>query len=312
MQSPELSIHLADLDARVEVMYHLEFSGEGIAELTRQLRPALTVIPDGDGIALEVGRTARWSGHGELSLLIMREAAQPTSVPGLANLKTVLKLIVLQRARAVSGVRITLLKGALWRGKSGFPVARDPVTIEASAHHIQTIRSSWGLHEEVFWFGVLGAVSARKNLPLVAEALTKFGNPGIGLLIAGSCDSSAMSEAQEALNALRRTGARVTLVDRLLEDWELDSAVAAVDAVVLAHSNESPSGLFGKAAAAGTRIVAGGSKSLKRDSSVIGSLAIWSPLGLNQLAEALQWTVNQPSGERQYGLGADSFVGALL
>ena len=311
-QSPEISIHLSALDERVERLYRSDFTYEGIVKLTHEFEPTLTVVPDGDDIAAEVGRRARWAGHGALSLLVMRESTQPVRIPGVMWAKTQVKQMLLSRARAVPGVRVAVLKGALWRGSSKYSIARDPVTLEISSLSVQAVRDDWGLREEIYWFGVLGAISERKNLKLVAEAMTAVDDPHIGLLIAGTCEPSALIEAQPALTSLRNTGARVVIVDRLLEDWELDSAVAAMDAVVLAHSNEGPSGLLGKAAAAGTRVVAAGARSLKVDSATMGSLAVWAPLALAPLSMALRWTVSQEPGACLTDLGADDFARALL
>lgn len=311
-QSPELSIHLSGLDERVERVYNLDFTYGGVVELSHRLDATLTVISDGDSMAVDVGRRARWSGQGVLSVLVMRESAQPTRVPGLMRVKTHLKQALLRRARSVPGVRVTVLKGALWRGKSKFAVARDPVTLETTPDLVQSVRSRWGLSDDIYWFGVLGAISERKNLALIADALTALNKPGMGLLVAGTCDPCTMRGAYESLESLRQTGVPVVIVDRLLEDWELDSAVAAIDAVVLAHSNEGPSGLFGKAVAAGTRIVAAGARSLKKDAAGISTLAIWSPLKIAPLSACLKQTLLESPGVGQPDLGPEEFVRALL
>ena len=49
---------------------------------------------------------------------------------------------------------------------------------------------------------------------------------------------------------------RVVIDDRHLDEVELDSYFKAVGGIILAHSNEGPSGIMGKAYMAGNRIIA--------------------------------------------------------
>ena len=100
--------------------------------------------------------------------------------------------------------------------------------------------------------------------------------------------------------------------DRLLSDLELDAAIRRVDCVVLAHSNEGPSGLFGKAAAAGTRIVAAGAASLRADAGAIPEVAAWSPLDVVGLGAELDLARRKPRPDPIQGLSATDFCTALL
>jgi hypothetical protein len=191
-------------------------------------------------------------------------------------------------------------------------VARDPVTLSGDDRSVADLSEAWSIGQDRYWFGILGAISLRKNLTVVADALSGINNAPLGLLIAGRCDPEALESAKEALQRLEASGAHVRIVDRILDEVELDSAVKLVDAVVLAHSNEGPSGLLGKAAAAGTRIVAAGAKSLRVDAAMIPSIASWSPLQLDSLSRAFEDALQRPRPSALKGLGPADFTGALL
>ncbi len=127
---------------------------------------------------------------------------------------------------------------------------------------VANLRREWDLDDSRYWFGIIGAIDERKNVSLVMAAAQGLPPGQVGLLVAGRF-SDATRESLREFGAELPGGVR--LVDRVLTDEELDAAVAAVDCVVLAHSNEGPSGLFGKAVRAGTRILGAGAQSLRRD-----------------------------------------------
>ena len=122
----------------------------------------------------------------------------------------------------------------------------------------------------------------------------------------------AIASLGTLLAPLRAGGITVRLVDRVLTDIELDSAVVAADCLVLAHSNEGPSGLVGKAAAAGTRVLAAGAASLKTAAAALPDTATWCPLTPSTLAQALTTCAGQPRPAPRAGLDTLAFADALL
>jgi hypothetical protein len=310
--APEIDVHLNRLAEDIQVLFVEEFDVASVAELARAHGASLTVVPDGDLFAIDLGRVGRWEGGGRLSVLVLREIAQPTRVPGLQLLKTRVRLHFLRRAGRLSGVTVTLLKPITWSGSSAFATATDPVSSVATGDAVSQLRDTWGLDRERYWFGVLGAISARKNLDIIANALTIAPTDRVGLLVAGEVDEETVERVEPALAQLRASGVRTVVVNRLLEDWELDASVLAIDCVVLAHSNEGPSGLFGKAAAAGTRIVAAGAQSLRRDCAALPDISTWVHLETSCLSEALCSAVEAPRPGPVPGLGSDNFAQAML
>jgi glycosyltransferase involved in cell wall biosynthesis len=132
--------------------------------------------------------------------------------------------------------------------------------------------------------GVFGAVTARKNIDMIIDAIEN--DPKFGLLIAGSIDEGAYTSL-EKLEILREKG-RLVVFDGGLDEESLDSAIAAVDIVVAAHSNEGPSGIVAKGAFLGKPLVLGGAKSLKRDARQLGAQAVWTKLSAPAIHSALE------------------------
>lgn len=283
-----------------------------VERLSVELEASLTVIPDGDRIALALGKSGRWHGHGELSLLVMREVAQPSESRVLTSLKQFLRGHLLRRAAHVSRVRVSVLKSAGWRGPASFRVAVDPVVMTASLEDATSFRDQYDLDGEHRWFGVLGALASRKNIPLVCAALSSIETRGIGLLLAGSIDDDARESVEAAVRSGELSGVKVIWMDKLLTDKELDSAVRAVDCVVLAHSNEGPSGLMGKALAAGTPVVAAGAESLREDAERFPAVMTWVPLDRALLAAALERVTSTGQRTLEPDQATDLFSGALL
>lgn len=271
-----------------------------------------TVIPDGDRIAIELGRWPFWKGSGRMSVLIMRETVQPGKSAVVTRLKQWLRSLLIHRAKRVRGVQLAVLKSAGWKGRSDLVAAVDPIVLSASKTDAVSFRSANGMGGDRVWFAVLGALSLRKNIPLVCESLAAVRGRPAGLLLAGALDDDAREQVEGAIERLRSQGIGIVVKDRLLSDQELDSAVIAADCLVLAHSNEGPSGLLGKALAAGTKVVAAGAQSLREDARRYPALVQWSPLQRESITGALAQAIESGPGRPVLAPGSDEFTGALL
>lgn len=171
---------------------------------------------------------------------------------------------------------------------------------------------SWGLDPETYWFGIVGAVSERKNLPLVVDALANLQGGKVGLVIGGQIAPNVRGEIPKLTGRLTLGNVAVVIHDRLLDDVELDSLICAVDCVVLAHSNEGSSGVMGKAVAVGTRIAAAGARSLKVDCGEAPRSAGWSHLTETDLKHLLDRCSRLEAPTPLLGPSSRDFVSALL
>jgi hypothetical protein len=305
--------HLGRLRERMTVMTHDGFDLTSLAKLTDAIGPTITVVPDGDAIAVELARTGRWNGAGRLSLLIMREKAQRQRFPNMTPVRSAIKTLILLRASRVGRVHLVVLKSAVWTGRSRFVTARDPIEVSYNSDLAEDLQTDWSLESSKYWFGVLGAITPRKNLELVLKSLLAFPDlSGVGILVAGRCDPDVVARSKDLIDRLRLRGALVVVQNRLLSDAELDNAISVIDCVVIAHSNEGPSGLFGKSVALGTRVVTAGAASLRMDSGSFPASASWSRLTVEALSTALSRARESNRPSRNGDLGTVDFCDPLL
>jgi len=289
-QDPAVETHLASVAGQFALRVTGDFTLEAVAALTHEYGADITIVPDGDNCAINIARRGSWQGRGQLRVLVMRTDSPPTRIPGIRWLRSRIKWMLLNRANEVDRVQIVLLASAVSSSrptKSRFAVAHDPVEMSATDEDAARFRSAANMERERYWFGVLGAITPRKNLPMVARAILTAGPTDVGLLIAGVCDVATLTKSISALDRIRKSRGQVVVINRLLTENELDAAVRVTDCIILAHSNEGPSGLFGKAMAVGTRVIAAGSRSLREDVSFVGANASWCELSAKALGNEM-------------------------
>jgi glycosyltransferase involved in cell wall biosynthesis len=307
--STEFAHHLAGVRARMHELARPSI--DVVAALSRELGTVRVVVPDGDRFAQRLALRPRWTGSGDLSLLVMR----PDRQPGLAALvRSALKRVLLRRAARMPNVRPVLLSSpfAPPAENPGLPVAVDPVILEDAPQDAGTVRNLVGLTADRYWFAVVGVIDTRKNLGVVLDALLAAGLPDAGLCVAGRIDPLARAELEVRRADMVAAGLTLRLVEDALTNAEFDALVRAVECVVVAHSNEGASGVLAKAAAAGTRIVAAGARSLRRDCAALPEQSEWSELRADALAEALTRAYRSPRPAPVRAPAVSAFTRPLL
>jgi hypothetical protein len=287
------SIHLSGIDSRI-AFHPIESVHIGDAlGAAKETQSDMMIDPDGDALAKAILMTRRRSSHASILLLIMRPTGQRNGVPGYGLFASILKFSarkVLSRFRGVTV--LTLASATAGNVKPG--TAPDPVSFIATSASADRFRASHKMTPDRHWFAVIGALDSRKNIAMVATALQQLG-PKAGLLLAGRLSNDAEKRSSAALDNLSSSGVALVRINRLLSDQEIDDAVLSADCVFLAHSNEGSSGILGKAAAAGTRVIAAGARSLKKDAGKIPGICTWVPLEVNALARAAVAELGVPS-----------------
>lgn len=138
---------------------------------------------------------------------------------------------------------------------------RDPEICTAHSRDRVALRTELDLPQDRKIVGVFGLLTERKNAPLVLDAL-KVAGLDADLLLAGS----VQPEVWAWINALPpEDRARVIVQDGFLSNELLDKLVAAVDAAPIALTNNGPSGIMGKASAAGVPVISAGSEVRARE-----------------------------------------------
>ena len=138
---------------------------------------------------------------------------------------------------------------------------RDPDLCSAHSRDRVAIRDELGLARERRLVGIYGVITVGKNPALIWEALQARGIDA-DLLLAGSMTPEV---ADWARSVAPTAHGEVIVRDGFLPDDELDKLVAAADVVPLAMTYNGPSGIMGKALAAGVPVVTAGSKVRARE-----------------------------------------------
>lgn len=278
--SAEFARHLRPCRAGVTVVFGAADSVAAVAAVARAHGAGHVVLPDGDAYLPDLALHG-WRGGSTLSVLIMRPGGQSPR-PALRLCQSLVKRALRWTVRR-RGIRVFALVSSLRRDLRSTEL-RDPIDL---AGPVDTVPFGPDLDPGRYWFAVLGAVTLRKNLHLIAEALEHIDPARTGLLVAGVCDDDALAAAEDALARYRARGGAVLMEDRLLSDGEFRSATCDVDCVLVLHSNEGPSGVLVQAVLAGTRVIAGGAQSLRRDVAMCPESAGWVPLDVGRLAIAM-------------------------
>jgi glycosyltransferase involved in cell wall biosynthesis len=179
--------------------------------------------------------------------------------------------------------RVVSLAGRDDMGKGTIvKLVRDPAICTAHSRDRDAIRTSLGLPADRTLVGIFGVISDRKNVPLVAAAVRR-GAPNAQLLLAGGLEPDVAewlaSRPQSERDAILR-------YDGFLSNETLDLLVAASDVVVIAQNNNGPSGIMGKAVAAGVPVLSAGSKVRARELAALDA-GVNAELDEVSLAQAL-------------------------
>lgn len=139
--------------------------------------------------------------------------------------------------------------------------ARDPEICGSHSRDRAALRAELELPQDRRLVGIFGLISERKNAALVFDAM-RTGDIDADLLLAGSIEP----EVRAWIDALPPAEqARVLTFDGFLDNTLLDKLIAAVDVAPIALTNNGPSGIMGKALAAGVPVISAGSRVRARE-----------------------------------------------
>lgn len=295
MSSPEFLVHLADMP---QVQIHELDENEASRQLRETRQPGSdypVVFPEGDVWLRRLALSRRIQGGA--NILVMRN---PHAMPAtrLRSVRVASKVFLIWWLRVLRGYTVYVLRDSIASGVGRWTVA-DPATMSADAEDRKRLRDEWTAAHSTqprYWAGVVGGIGPRKNLRLVSEALASLG-PRFGLVIAGEAETSE-SDVEDWTTEARRTGIAVVRVAGTLAEREFDAVVAALDVVVVAHSNEGPSGIVAKAIVAGTPIAAAGAQSLRHVADSSGGEVMWSELNSSAIASSIEVLATRPKEAR--------------
>jgi hypothetical protein len=139
--------------------------------------------------------------------------------------------------------------------------ARDPEICLAHSRDRARLRKELDLPQDRTIAGVFGMIEERRNAPMILDALDHAGLDA-DLLLAGGIQPEVWAWINGLPDDRRR---RIILRDGFLPNEEMDQLVAAVDVTPIILTNNGPSGIMGKAHAAGVPVVTAGSEVRARE-----------------------------------------------
>ncbi len=189
--------------------------------------------------------------------------------------------------------------------------ARDPEICGAHSRDRAALRAELDLPADRKLVGVFGMISERRNSHLIFEAIEQ-GGIDADLLLAGPI-SPEVTEWVDRLPAERR--ARIQVRPGFHPNDLLDKYVAAVDVAPIPLSNNGPSGIMGKATAAGVPVVTAGSN-VRRQEILATGAGVATDLTVEALAAGIRDMLERDPADlpprRVPPATADEFVSAVL
>ncbi|MFI7495987.1 hypothetical protein ACH9D2_14890 [Kocuria sp. M4R2S49] len=294
LNHPNYDLHLAHLEQQFTTHLIPNADVKTISRLTQSLRTDIMVLPDGDAFVWKEAWKLRQKRHGSVSAVVMRpnSSGKGSIKPFIIEL---IKRLLLTLANMQPDVIAVPLKSSLWTSQNNQIGVPDPVSFHPDRHAPSMIETAIASNPDRKWLGILGALSARKNIDLVLRSARIVDRSDFGIVLAGHMEPAVAEKIQDKLYETRKKGIEIIVCNTFLTDGELDAILQKLHCVVLAHSNEGPSGILGKAVEAGTFILAAGAKSLREDCRLLPESSHWSPLNEQDLADAIDVALTYPT-----------------
>jgi glycosyltransferase involved in cell wall biosynthesis len=276
--TPEFAAYLGDVPVEVLERYSQPEPATAemvsvIAGLARERSVDTVVVMDADQSLkrwwLEAPRAFRdLPRRPRVIFLLTRYPARLTFGDRLGWLHRVSKASLAEVARARGVLARTVSLAGRDDRSPGRLVHRvqDPAICEASAADRPALREKLDLPADDVIVGILGAISGRKNVPMVASAVAAVGGAA-RLLLAGQLEPDVAAWVSSQPASVR---SRLIVRDEYLTNERLDAYVAACDIVSIAQDNNGPSGIMGKALAAGVPVLTAGSVVRARELAAAG------------------------------------------
>ncbi len=322
-RTDEFGIYLADLDLKIDERFDGIYPptrqiAEAAADIARANSDVTVVVMDADQSLKRWWYVAPGAFRGlphrpRVIFMLTRYPAKLTLTDRFGWALRVSKATLALAARTTR----TLHRVAGFAGRDdlsrGWLVkrARDPAICSAHSRDRRRLRYELGLPVERRLVGIFGVISERKNAPLVLDAIRASGTDA-DLLLAGSVKPEVTAWLA-ALPASDRE--RIIVHDGFLPNETLDRLVAAADVVAIPLTNNGPSGIMGKALAAGVPVVSAGSEVRARELRATGG-GLSAPLTVDGVGAALRTLlIDEPitvGGGSLPPATAEAFAAAVL
>lgn len=263
-------LHLAELADTVEVVPLVQHATLRVIQtLAKAAGASIAVVPDGLQYGLDLVAGRRLHRGPQLRIVVMNDPRwRMESHEGL-HLREHAKLLLFKIAERRRSQDLFWLRSA-GHSSQNENVVSDPVVLDGTSEQIQLdsklFREQHGMSSDAFWFGVVGSLEKRKNIPMIARAchrLVSVAPQPVGLALLGPwAEDTAPPEDEMAMATA--LGVKVVRHHVHMTNYEMNVALAALDCIVLAYSTTAPNSTMAKASALGVKVVAAGPPSFRR------------------------------------------------
>jgi hypothetical protein len=325
----EVPVLLTLQDVPSSIEFHTHFSGVSVELYVLPERPRALwdlgvraqsmslgslIVPEGDGFVVNMVRRT-WRFAVNLTVLVNRDPMLgPWAPPSKEVIRRLVKAAALAVLRRRRGARVVVLGSPM--AVSDIRSVPDPVILDASVESTvsagQALRSTFP-GPAAYYVGLLGGISERKCPVVVMEAVARaseFVGP-LGLAMIGPGSGEWVTEEPAMRERLERAGVAYWREDRVLTNGEMNQAVAAVDAVMLAYTTHVPNSTAAKARALGTRVLGAGSGDFCRYIESCGGSTVTS-LTPGALSNLIIGAFDRPRPEPEGDDSLERFLNAML
>lgn len=294
VDSEEYGMHLGDIQAQFSVAFvPVEWKARDVHRVAKANSVTRIVVPHGDVAIFPLAVANLMSNRIPITALIMRDPRWNSGSLSLSRCKGFIKLAALRLVDCMVWCNIVWLRESTFAGPARYRYVRDPFIASGTMSQIRAMAHTRSLTiragDDRYWLLVTGAISGRKNLRMILSALAIAGRSGreYGLWIFGPIKADAGISEDGVKRFAEEHGLHTIVENRHISNFEMNVAVAAVDAIVMAYSSHSPNSTMGKAAHLGTRAIVAGPPSVQRFArSIPGSLVC--DLNLESLASIIE------------------------
>lgn len=284
----------------------------GVADV----HPDLVVVPDADAFLVRAALSLWWGVSVPVRALVMQDPRGGGVAPKKALRGWAKRLLVW-----ISGRRRNVT--SVWLGQYGDPnprpsaVAPDPFITDATPQDLRrdaaAYRRRMNLEPDVAWFAMVGGISPRKHVDMVAEAMAAYQRGAavsVGLLLVGPLDSAYAVDENDLYRSLPAS-LKVRVDVGLKSNDELNVAVLASDRVVVARDLHVPNSNLIKAVALGRPCLFAAPKFAQDRSRLLPGVEVAS-LTRDGIISGLERVLQHDPSEMRDGYGVAEFVQALV
>lgn len=249
LASEEYATHLEPLGARAEELpagTRREMLAAAVAHAAAA-GAELLVVPDGDRWLLPLLRLLARRPRLPLRVRLLVLRTPTIGRSNQARPAMLVKPILVQLLRAAPGAEVLVLTDAFGvvTRRPGFPgvrCVRDPIDPAGAPE----APPAWFPSREpgLPLVGLFGVVSARKNLPLLAEAAAIA---PAAVVVGGRLDPDVRAFLDTPRARALASAGRLVVEDRMLSPAEIDAALAGVDLVSVLQDIDAPSAILAEA-----------------------------------------------------------------